>query len=166
MPYEHILVDDPRPRVRRITLNRPEKRNALNNRLRAEVFEVLEQAAAMATYRFRSCAAPVPAFPRATIFRRIIESTSPITRPQARANGRATSSKAGSRSGIWRSPWWRRCTATVLPAAPNLRPLRHRLRRRRRPDRLSAGTADESAGHAVSSLAGRHAPRHGTDVDR
>ena len=44
MPYEHILVDDPRPRVRRITLNRPEKRNALNNRLRAEVFEVLQQA--------------------------------------------------------------------------------------------------------------------------
>ena len=43
MPYQHILVDDPRPRVRRITLNRPEKRNALNNRLRAEVFEVLEQ---------------------------------------------------------------------------------------------------------------------------
>src|ERR1700738_5700347 len=44
MPYHHILVDDPRPRVRRITLNRPEKRNALNNRLRAEVFEVLEAA--------------------------------------------------------------------------------------------------------------------------
>ena len=36
MPYQHILVDDPRPRVRRITLNRPEKRNALNNRLRAK----------------------------------------------------------------------------------------------------------------------------------
>jgi enoyl-CoA hydratase len=44
MPYQHILVDDPRPRVRRITLNRPEKRNALNNRLRAEIFEVLETA--------------------------------------------------------------------------------------------------------------------------
>jgi enoyl-CoA hydratase len=28
--------------VRRITLNRPEKRNALNNRLRGEIFEVLE----------------------------------------------------------------------------------------------------------------------------
>ena len=42
MPYQYILVDDPRPRVRRITLNRPEKRNALNNRLRAEVFEVEE----------------------------------------------------------------------------------------------------------------------------
>ena len=44
MSYQHILVDDPRPRVRRITLNRPEKRNALNNRLRAEIFEVLEAA--------------------------------------------------------------------------------------------------------------------------
>src|SRR3984893_15439074 len=44
MPYQHILVDDPRPRVRRITLNRPEKRNALNNRLLAEVFDVLEAA--------------------------------------------------------------------------------------------------------------------------
>ena len=44
MSYQHIIVDDPRPRVRRITLNRPEKRNALNNRLRGEIFEVLEQA--------------------------------------------------------------------------------------------------------------------------
>ncbi len=44
MSYQYILVDDPRPRVRRITLNRPEKRNALNNRLRAEIFEVLEAA--------------------------------------------------------------------------------------------------------------------------
>src|ERR1700760_2847320 len=44
MSYQHILVDDPRPRVRRITLNRPEKRNALNNRLRGEIFEVLEAA--------------------------------------------------------------------------------------------------------------------------
>ena len=43
MSYEHIIVDEPRPRVRRITLNRPEKRNALNNRLRSEIFEVLEQ---------------------------------------------------------------------------------------------------------------------------
>src|SRR3979411_1994393 len=44
MPYQHIIVDHPRPRVRRITLNRPEKRNALNNRLRAEVFDVLQSA--------------------------------------------------------------------------------------------------------------------------
>src|SRR5262252_7894224 len=44
MSYQHILIDDPRPRVLRITLNRPEKRNALNNRLRGEIFEALEAA--------------------------------------------------------------------------------------------------------------------------
>ena len=42
--YQFILVDDPRPRVRRITLNRPEKRNALSNALRGELFAALEEA--------------------------------------------------------------------------------------------------------------------------
>lgn len=42
--YEFILVDDPAPWVRRITLNRPEKRNAMNNALRGEVFKALEVA--------------------------------------------------------------------------------------------------------------------------
>ena len=37
-----ILVDAPLPGVRRITLNRPEKRNALDNALRGEIFEALE----------------------------------------------------------------------------------------------------------------------------
>ena len=36
-----VLVDDPAPQVRRLTLNRPEKRNALSNRLRSELFEAL-----------------------------------------------------------------------------------------------------------------------------
>ena len=39
---QHILIDMPSPGISRITLNRPEKRNALNNRLRAEIFETLE----------------------------------------------------------------------------------------------------------------------------
>ncbi len=42
--YQCILVDDPRPMVRRITLNRPEKRNALNNQLRGEILQALEEA--------------------------------------------------------------------------------------------------------------------------
>ncbi len=42
--YEFILEDEPRPYVRRITLNRPEKRNALHNRLRGELFAALEAA--------------------------------------------------------------------------------------------------------------------------
>ena len=40
--YVHILVDEPAPQVRRITLNRPEKRNALNNVLRGEIFGALQ----------------------------------------------------------------------------------------------------------------------------
>jgi len=39
-----LLVDDPAPHVRRLTLNRPEKRNALSNELRGLVFEALEAA--------------------------------------------------------------------------------------------------------------------------
>lgn len=44
MEYTKIIVDDPRPYVRRITLNRPEKRNPLSNELRTELFTALEAA--------------------------------------------------------------------------------------------------------------------------
>ncbi len=36
-----LLVDEPAPRVRRFTLNRPEKRNALNDDLRGALFDAL-----------------------------------------------------------------------------------------------------------------------------
>ena len=42
MAYELIAVDEPREWVRRITLNRPEKRNPLSNALRTELFDALE----------------------------------------------------------------------------------------------------------------------------
>ena len=44
MSYSKIIVDEPRERVRRITLNRPEKRNPLSNELRTELFDALTQA--------------------------------------------------------------------------------------------------------------------------
>lgn len=42
MAHEFILVDTPSEGVSRITLNRPDSRNALNNRLRGEIFSQLE----------------------------------------------------------------------------------------------------------------------------
>jgi enoyl-CoA hydratase len=41
MAYDFILVDEPAEAVRRITLNRPEKRNAINSGLRGELFDAL-----------------------------------------------------------------------------------------------------------------------------
>ena len=41
MSVEVVLVDDPAPHVRRVTLNRPEKRNALNHALRGGIIDAL-----------------------------------------------------------------------------------------------------------------------------
>ena len=41
--YTVVLVDEPRPHIRRITMNRPEKRNALNHALRGQVIHALQQ---------------------------------------------------------------------------------------------------------------------------
>jgi enoyl-CoA hydratase/carnithine racemase len=42
--YQFIQVEDPEPGIRRIALNRPDKRNALSNALRAELFDALRKA--------------------------------------------------------------------------------------------------------------------------
>jgi enoyl-CoA hydratase len=44
MSQEVLVVDDPLPGVRRLTLNRPEKRNALSDDLRLALFEALRAA--------------------------------------------------------------------------------------------------------------------------
>jgi enoyl-CoA hydratase/carnithine racemase len=49
--YTRIVVDEPLPQVRRVTMNRPDKRNALDNRLRGEIFHALEQADVEETVR-------------------------------------------------------------------------------------------------------------------
>jgi enoyl-CoA hydratase len=41
--FEHIIVDNPAEGVSRITLNRPDSRNALNNVLRGEIYGTLEK---------------------------------------------------------------------------------------------------------------------------
>ena len=41
---EYLLIEDPRPGIRSISLNRPDKRNALCNPLREELFNSLEEA--------------------------------------------------------------------------------------------------------------------------
>jgi enoyl-CoA hydratase len=42
--YKFIQVDDPEAGIRRIALNRPDKRNALSNALRGELFDALRKA--------------------------------------------------------------------------------------------------------------------------
>ena len=43
MSDDVLIIDEPLPRVRRFTLNRPEKRNALNDALRGALFDALRE---------------------------------------------------------------------------------------------------------------------------
>jgi len=57
-----LLLDDPRPGVRRLTLNRPEKRNALDNELRGAILDALRAADADPAVRVSIVRGAGPAF--------------------------------------------------------------------------------------------------------
>jgi len=57
-----LLLDDPLPGVRRLTLNRPEKRNALSNELRGAILDALKTADADPTVRVSVLRGAGPAF--------------------------------------------------------------------------------------------------------
>ena len=166
MSYSVILMDDPAPMVRRITLNRPEKRNPLGATMRAEILHALRAARPRRRRaRHRSSAARASASPRATTSAAARVGEEPDCSGRARARIPARSPgldehlgprQAGDRAG-----------AQLLPrrrdrARHRVRP---RLRRRGRADRLPRG-ALRHARHAVPRVDDGDAHRHGADAHR
>ena len=98
-----IVVDDPRPRVRRITLNRPEKRNPLSNALRTELFAALEAADLDPEVRVTVIRGAGSCFSAGYDLARTFRRTSRSTLPAGSATGRATWSKGSSVCGTWPS---------------------------------------------------------------
>ena len=103
---ELVLVDDPAPHVRRLTLNRPEKRNALNHPLRGQLIDALQRGRRRRRRAgARSSAAPARASRPATTSAAATRAhdVPPLHRRPARASGPATSPRRGWASGTWPS---------------------------------------------------------------
>jgi enoyl-CoA hydratase len=62
MEYTVVLIDSPAPYVRRVTLNRPEKRNALNSVLRHEIVAAVREGETDPDVRVTIIAANGPSF--------------------------------------------------------------------------------------------------------
>jgi enoyl-CoA hydratase len=60
--YDLIELDEPKPTVRRITLNRPDKRNALNNPLRGQLLQALREGDADSEVRVQIIRGAGPSF--------------------------------------------------------------------------------------------------------
>jgi enoyl-CoA hydratase len=91
-----ILVDEPAPMVRRITMNRPEKRNALNHPLRGAILDALLAHDKDPDVRVTIIRGAGPSFSAGYDLGGGNEGHScPSTRHPVRANGRVTSPRAG-----------------------------------------------------------------------
>jgi enoyl-CoA hydratase len=98
--YQKIIVDHPLPRVQRITLNRPEKRNPLSNELRSELFHALESADQNPDLRVTIIRGAGSCFSAGYDLTSDVSKASLSTRRAGSATGRATWSRASSTSGI------------------------------------------------------------------
>ena len=167
MEYRKIIVDVPRPKVQRITLNRPDKRNPLSNELRGELFHALESADNDANIAV-------------TVIRGAGECFSAgydLKSNVARGQPFHTAGGLGNWprhvvDGFFRM--WDLGEACHRAGARLLPRRRHRtrdrvrsgLRGRRREDRLSGRARDQPAGQSVLSVDRRPAAGDGTDADR
>ena len=104
MEYSKIIVDGPRPMVRRITLNRPEKRNPLSNELRGQMFHALEAADRDADVRVTVIRGAGSCFSAGYDLKsNSAEDSSRSTRPAGWPTGRGTWWRGFSESGTWPS---------------------------------------------------------------
>jgi len=163
----HLLVDEPLPHVRRLTLNRPEKRNALNNALRGDLFAALRAADGDAGVRVTIIRGTGPCFSAGYDLSADLSADRPY--PTAGGDGSWPRHVVEGWFAIWdlakpviaQVHGW--CLAGGTELARGVRP---RLCGRRCADRLSARAPHEPARHAVPSVARRDAAGHGADADR
>ena len=119
--FKHILVDVPRPGVSRITLNRPESRNALNNTLRGELYGQLEANDRDADIRVTIIRGAGKAFCAGYDLKANNRADQPFHTAGGDGNGHAMWLMASLESGILQSPSLPKFMAIVLRAARNSR---------------------------------------------
>ena len=162
--YQHIIVDNPRPNVSRITLNRPDSRNALNNVLRGELYSTLESNDRNPDVRVTIIRGAGKAFAQAMTSKLTIAKIA-ISHIPGDGNWARHVVDGFFRVGFSETRY--RPSSRLLPGRRyrTCDVLRSRLLRRRCNDRISGGSFYEPARQSVfPSLAGA-SKRYGNDVN-